>query len=726
MRSTTKLLLLCGTFLLLHNSFAQNRIPYNNQQLFLSGSNLAWVHYGTDWGLGTTDTTAIADWMLQMHQNGGNAMRVWLNVEGTVVPEFNALGYCTGPGTKIIPELKKVLDLAWDREIGIDICLWGFGMLTSTLDTNVLKRNKLLLTDTSYTNTYVRNCLIPMVNALKGHPALLTWEIFNEPEGMSTEFGWSGYQHIQMKYIQQFVNLCAGAIHRTDPNAKVTNGAVTVASITNVPLAKSVDDKTSNLAMMSVTEKQNLESWFNQKYHLSLTADQIVPQMEKLTASSYNYYSDSRLIAIGGDSLGTLDFYSVHYYAGNGSSVSVIKNSSSHWNPDKPIVVAEFHVTNTDGVPKGQIYDTLYSNGYAGALAWSWSDLAVTTREDILAGMQSVWNKHRADVDLLGTGGDWPIVSITNPQDGATFPDSNKVTIEVTVSDSTAITSVDIIVSDTLKIASIKTAPYKFTWTNIEAGVYRITAVATNSVGHSQKSNVVKISVGKPAMVRLEAENATRSGPGITVKNDPTASNNKYVDIASNDATSKITWELPNVPNAGKYEIKFGYGLNYGAPKTQYINVNGNRVVDLEFTGALGSTWYEKALNVDLVQGSNTIQVQMSWGWMSFDYLAVPNDIATVVNKNKPELSLSYSLQQNYPNPFNPNTTISYQLSMNSLTTLKVYDILGREIATLVNELKTAGNYNIIFNASKLSSGMYIYKLQAGEFSAVKKLVLVK
>ena len=67
------------------------------QQLFLNGSNLAWVNYGTDWGLGTTDTATIGEWMIQMHQSGGNAMRVWLNVEGTTTPVFDDSGHCTRP-----------------------------------------------------------------------------------------------------------------------------------------------------------------------------------------------------------------------------------------------------------------------------------------------------------------------------------------------------------------------------------------------------------------------------------------------------------------------------------------------------------------------------------------------------------------------------------------------------------------------------------------------------
>ncbi len=85
-----------------------------------------------------------------------------------------------------------------------------------------------------------------------------------------------------------------------------------------------------------------------------------------------------------------------------------------------------------------------------------------------------------------------------------------------------------------------------------------------------------------------------------------------------------------------------------------------------------------------------------------------------------------FSLAQNYPNPFNPSTTINYQLPVNSFVSLKVYDVLGREAATLVNEYKPAGKYEVEFNASSLPSGVYIYKLTAGNFTAVKKLMLLK
>ena len=110
------------------------------------------------------------------------------------------------------------------------------------------------------------------------------------------------------------------------------------------------------------------------------------------------------------------------------------------------------------------------------------------------------------------------------------------------------------------------------------------------------------------------------------------------------------------------------------------------------------------------------------------------SDLSIVkAQKAKPRLLLNTEiipnqviLSQNYPNPFNPTTLIKYQIPVESFTTLKVYDVLGNEVATLVKDEKTAGNYEVEFNATGLASGIYLYKLKAGEFVDVKKMIVLK
>jgi len=87
---------------------------------------------------------------------------------------------------------------------------------------------------------------------------------------------------------------------------------------------------------------------------------------------------------------------------------------------------------------------------------------------------------------------------------------------------------------------------------------------------------------------------------------------------------------------------------------------------------------------------------------------------------------VEFALLQNYPNPFNPVAIINYQLAKNSFVTLKVYDILGNEVSVLMNAEQPAGVYKTEFNGKNLVSGIYIYKLTAGNFTASKKMMILK
>lgn len=90
------------------------------------------------------------------------------------------------------------------------------------------------------------------------------------------------------------------------------------------------------------------------------------------------------------------------------------------------------------------------------------------------------------------------------------------------------------------------------------------------------------------------------------------------------------------------------------------------------------------------------------------------------------EIPAKFSLEQNYPNPFNPSTKISWQSAVSSWQTLKVYDILGNEVAKLVDEYREVGKHEVDFDASKLVSGVYVYRLSAGDFVSSKKMLLLK
>jgi hypothetical protein len=101
-------------------------------------------------------------------------------------------------------------------------------------------------------------------------------------------------------------------------------------------------------------------------------------------------------------------------------------------------------------------------------------------------------------------------------------------------------------------------------------------------------------------------------------------------------------------------------------------------------------------------------------------------DKTTVDVKDEGIVATSFSLAQNYPNPFNPTTQIKYSIPKSSFVSLIIFDVLGREVSTLVNQAQNNGTYTVSFNAAAFSTGVYVYKLEAGDFTSIKKMLLIK
>jgi hypothetical protein len=100
--------------------------------------------------------------------------------------------------------------------------------------------------------------------------------------------------------------------------------------------------------------------------------------------------------------------------------------------------------------------------------------------------------------------------------------------------------------------------------------------------------------------------------------------------------------------------------------------------------------------------------------------------VLTDVDDEYSNIPVSFRLNQNYPNPFNPSTKISFSLENPGKTTLTIYNILGQKVATLLSQELSAGTHEVNFNASNLSSGVYLYRLDSGDFTAVKKMMIMK
>lgn len=195
-----------------------------------------------------------------------------------------------------------------------------------------------------------------------------------------------------------------------------------------------------------------------------------------------------------------------------------------------------------------------------------------------------------------------------------------------------------------------------------------------------------------------------------------------------------------NYPEESTSVLKIDIG-GYSSGECDRLNVSGNatlngmlnvRLVN-GFTPAVGDSFlvltYGSRTGVFSSVVDSSIASGAVWDTIytsSSLYIKLIDEPTKVENNESDKLPTEYALNQNYPNPFNPSTKISWQSPIGGHTTLKIYDLLGNKIATLVDEFKPVGKYEIDFDASHLTSGVYFYQLNAGSFVETKKLTLLK
>ena len=203
---------------------------------------------------------------------------------------------------------------------------------------------------------------------------------------------------------------------------------------------------------------------------------------------------------------------------------------------------------------------------------------------------------------------------------------------------------------------------------------------------------------------------ATQSGVSLSTNNGASWSsvNSGLTDSAT---TPLLVTEGNNLFASNRSGVFLS--TNYG---TTWTNVNSGWTdfIHINALSAIGNYLFAGMSSGNSRQGGSGV------------WRRLLSEMTTDVHNAKEQIPSYFVLSQNFPNPFNPMTTISYRLPVNSKVTLKVYDMLGREIQAIVNEQKGAGYYTATFDGSRLASGAYFYKLQAGSFSQTKKLMLLK
>ncbi|MCW8810160.1 MAG: T9SS type A sorting domain-containing protein [Ignavibacteriaceae bacterium] len=158
----------------------------------------------------------------------------------------------------------------------------------------------------------------------------------------------------------------------------------------------------------------------------------------------------------------------------------------------------------------------------------------------------------------------------------------------------------------------------------------------------------------------------------------------------------------------------------FPTPDGLSFTIDLNETKDIPQTIDIDPLWDADSLNVAVfVQSTGSMTVYQS---ETISY----NELNVTGLKNSKIIPDEFVLEQNYPNPFNPSTIIKYQIPKQEFVSLKVFDALGNEVATLVNDEQQAGSHNVNFNSAGLASGIYFYKIQAGNFIATKKMVLMK
>ncbi|MDR2577753.1 MAG: T9SS type A sorting domain-containing protein [Chitinispirillales bacterium] len=307
-----------------------NRLVINGKPVFISGMNIAWNNFGRDVGDTPVNINAFVNQFKQIRGAGGNAVRWWLHTDARECPKINAEGAVTGIGSRTIANMRAVLDSAYNYGIVVSMCLFSFDMLHNDGNNktpDAVERNRLLLTSPENLETYIDSALVPMLEAVGNHPAIMCWEVFNEPEGM-TQYGWATTR-IDHDDVLRVTNRIAGEVRR----------------------------RTNKMASTGI-----------HNFHRYV-----------------NMYTTENLIAKGGDEDGWLDFYMAHHYPEHETrNQSPFYRTADSWEFDRPVLIGEFPAQSWGPGAYPHYYDTpldirdafkyAFDNGYLGVLSWSMTE----------------------------------------------------------------------------------------------------------------------------------------------------------------------------------------------------------------------------------------------------------------------------------------------------------------------------------------------------------------
>jgi hypothetical protein len=278
-------------------------------------------------------------------------------------------------------------------------------------------------------------------------------------------------------------------------------------------------------------------------------------------------------------------------------------------------------------------------------------------------------------------------------------------------------------VVDTSTIVTIPPGLRVSNWFGYSAGYQPVVQLVPGLGAWVKTSGAGKVVLASTGDGRKDcADNLLQSLNTLLVSEQGNGSQTLYFGVDGERKIDVSSYDLPPLPPAGAFDARFVPGR-----MLELAKAGTSKLVPIVVSGAkypLTLSWEMRNVTMAFVLVIGTVEFSMT-GSGSISVNDVDASLAIRFGGTW-SLPKAFALTQNYPNPFNPSTTIKYDLPIESRVSLKVFDILGREVATLVNEDQKAGYKSTVWNGAGLASGIYYYRLQAGDFTATRKLLLLK
>ena len=321
-----------------------------------------------------------------------------------------------------------------------------------------------------------------------------------------------------------------------------------------------------------------------------------------------------------------------------------------------------------------------------------------------------------------------PVVHITHPDDSSFFAPNSNVLIDVRSYDlDGSVIQVEFYEGNTLLHTDTQ-SPWNFTWTNVSEGDYVLTAVAMDDSNATTISSPIHISVTNDSIIYEAEEGIISSG---SVDQDHAGYTGTGFVNLTNEAGSHLEMTLP-IPQNGTHELSIRYAngsSNHRPCEIRFDDAVLYEAFDFPPTAGWSDWAYSEVLSLDVTAGAYPLRIigLTSESAPNIDHVKLVYQVPDRIDQDQfRDSSLGFALDQNYPNPFNPSTRIDYHVSKTCRVRLTVCNVKGQIVKEPVNTCQRPGAYSVNVNLRDFPSGIYFYKISAGDFQDVRKMIKIE